>query len=217
MQHYFYNFKTASIIGEFINPKAESEYQTDCKKLIYSSCKNSNKDGRPICKDLLLGNTNNKCYNNDVRSHSDRSKFIIKELINVYPGIKYRSNRMLDKYDTNSANYIPFEDNLSDTVKTYNFNESPDELITNITYGQFVAFWLWKGRNKISTWDAPGIYFESRSISAKDLNLIIKSKYIPTEKEFGEIQSGIEIKKPSINLKLPTPTFRYCISFYPNN
>ena len=36
-------------------------------KLIYYSCKNLNIDGRPNCKDLLLGNTNNKCYNNDVR------------------------------------------------------------------------------------------------------------------------------------------------------
>ena len=215
MQHYFYDFKNASITGEFINPRLSSyaselkileiDEGIECEKLIYYSCKNLNKDGRPICKDLLLGNTNIKCYNNDVRSHLDRSKFIIKELINVYPGIKYRSNRILDTYDSNSGDYIPFEDNLSDTIKSYNFNESPDKLITNITYGQFVAYWLWKNRTDFSYNDA----------NEMDLKSIIDSQYIPSEKEFKLIQNGRDIKHPKETHNLPTPTFRYCISFYP--
>ena len=199
--YFFYDFKTASIAGEFV---AETDEGSECKKLIYFSSKNLDKYGRPICKDLMLGNSNWECYNNDVRSHSDRSKFIIKEHIIVYPGIKFRSNKIIDDYDSESMETIPYEDNLSEKIEKYNFNKNQDKLITNITYGQFVAYWLWKRRknekgSKLSGYDNPLILL-----------------YIPNKKEFEIIQSGKKIKHSEENFEIPTPTFRYCINFYPS-
>ena len=200
--HYFYDFKTASIVGEFV---AETDEGSECEKLTYYSSKNLDKNGRPVCKDLLLGYTNWECLNNDVRSHADRSKFIIKEHINVYPGIKFRNNKIIDNYDSESGETNPFEDNLSENIEKYNFNKNPDKLITNITYGQFVAYWLWKRRIKKQ---------DSKS-TPNSLANPIAMFYIPSEEEFKIIQSGKEIKHPEENFNLPTPTFRYCINFYP--
>ena len=199
--YFFYDFKMASIVGEFI---PETDEGSECKKLIYFSSKNLDKYGRPICKDLMLGNSNWECYNNDVRSHSDRSKFIIKEHIIVYPGIKFRSNKIIDDYDSESRETIPYEDNLSEKIEKYNFNKNPEKLITNITYGQFVAYWLWKRRNsKIES-----------NLSRSENPLILF--YVPSKKEFEIIQSGKKVQHSEENFEIPTPTFRYCINFYPS-
>jgi len=200
LEHYFYDFKTASIIGDFEVSEILVGGNYNCDKK-FISCKGKSKMGKPLTKDLMLGYTNSECYNNDVRSHNDRSRFIIKEIINIYPGIKYKSNILCGGLDENRE-LIPCEDNLDEKISLYDFDSNPEKLITNISYSQFRAYWLWKIRKKKFPIDSE--------------NPLLKY-YIPNEKEFIEIQNNRKIIHKAEFLPLPTPTFRYCIRFYPKD
>ena len=95
-----------------------------------------------------------------------------------------------------------YENQRYNLFKKYNFNQSPESLITAISYPQFVAYWIWKQRQN----EAPKI---------KSKNPIV-SHYIPNETEFLKIQQGKTIYHPKEVYQLPSPVFRYVIEFYKN-
>ena len=88
-EYYWIDFEEASIKGRPLIKKLwNSEYEAD------EEHRETLKDGDvpfPVDpgiqrgKDLDLGYRNNKGQNNAIRGHKDRSRFIVKETINVYP------------------------------------------------------------------------------------------------------------------------------------
>ena len=206
-EHYYYDFKHASVIGNFAQSD-EEDYECPLKKQMRNT--NSSPRGIPLCKDLRLGWTNSDCFNNDVRSHEDRSRFIIHEYISVYPGHISKWNPFCWWYENEGdddyvngdlyGNKVPCIDNSEEEINNYDFDSKPEEQITAITYDQFKAYWMWSIR--------------SRNYPMKNENPLINN-YIPSESEFELIQKGESVIHKEETHKLPTPGFRYCIRFYP--
>lgn len=218
-EYYYYDHKTASI-GPLVQPAEDF----DCKKY-FPECtdKPCKLWQQPIdcfvgCsdflgKDLDLSYVNQRCEATDVFSHTDRSEFIIKDLIAVYPGLDYRwLNKRCDKYcqQGNVYNYetpceeydcdmCPQIDDWENTMpEEYDFDTHPDDLVQGITYDQFRAYWWWWQR-------------ERRKVTSGNPAVL---DYIPTKKEFEKIQKGETVVHPKEILELPTPTFNYVLKFY---
>jgi hypothetical protein len=99
-------------------------------------------------------------------------------------------------------NYVDLHSNTSTTIarfdKEYYQKINSKELITLLTYEQFQSYWHWRIKN--------------RKYALKSENPVIQN-YIPTEEEFVEIQNGRFCYHSEEQHKLPTPTFRYIVTF----
>lgn len=220
-EYYYYDHKTASI-----DPLVQPADDFDCGKY-FPDCadKPCKLWQQPIdcfvgCsdflgKDLDLSYINKRCEATDVFSHIDRSEFIIRDLIAIYPGLDFRwLNKRCDKYcqQGNVYNYetpceeydcemCPQIDDWENTMpEEYDFDTHPDDLVQGLTYYQFRAYWWWwqKERRKVTSGNP------------------VVLDYIPTKKEFENIQQGEMIAHPKETHELPTPTFNYVMKFYKN-
>ncbi|MFN3875499.1 MAG: gliding motility-associated lipoprotein, partial [Flavobacteriales bacterium] len=83
-------------------------------------------------RDLDLGYTNTKGQNNAIRGHSDRSKFIIKEVINVYP------DTLVWVHDFTYSFNEPMTEN-------YFWHPAYDDYpVVGVTWVQATAFNVWR-------------------------------------------------------------------------
>jgi len=167
-------------------------------------------------KNLNLGYLNNLGHYTDVYSHNDRSSFIVRDVLNVYPGIVYREvNKTCKKigvcneYESSSdsldicsmvdCELCPQKFDWENKPKEYDFKASPSDLITAIEYYQYVAYWRWRIRMK--------------KYPIKHPNPVV-SNYIPSKEEFEKIQNEEALIHPKEVHNLPTPSFRYVVKFY---
>ncbi|MCB9194833.1 MAG: hypothetical protein H6600_09685 [Flavobacteriales bacterium] len=225
-EYYFMDFKTASI--EFERNSAKDGF--DCK--IYNA---DNRKWDKHClnepqsvdgfhgyegfrgKDLNLSHVNANCEATDIFSHEDRSQYIIKDIINVYPNVLNGFiNRRCFLKDHSYEFDLPREEFCEhyDCVhcpqpedwdewflnppQEYDFDSQPNALIKEISYAQFRAYWWW--------WNT-----ERR----KEVNgNPVIADYIPSEEEFVKLQNGEDVIHPKEVHELPTPTFNYVMKFY---
>jgi sulfatase modifying factor 1 len=91
-------------------------------------------------KDLDLSYTNVKGQNNAIRGHSDRSKFIIKEVINVYP------DTLCWVHDFTYSFNEPMTEN-------YFWHPAYDDYpVVGVTWQQANAFNVWRTQNMMNAW-----------------------------------------------------------------
>lgn len=218
-EYFFYDFKTASI-----EPRRSTMDNFDCSREYgYNVEKKCIGWDEPIdCfrgnsqflgKDLDLSYVNSRMESQDVFSHEDRSNFIIRDKINIYPGINYRDfNKLSDKYCQwgNVYNYDnpcmeydcemcpQIEDWESEIPSEYDFDTNPDAPVQGLTYYQFRAYWWWwnKERRKVVKGNP------------------VIADYIPSKDEFLKIQNGESVIHPKEVHELPSPTFNYVVKFY---
>jgi formylglycine-generating enzyme required for sulfatase activity len=221
-EYYYYDHKTA-VIGPFRSGDMDKSYCSsmypDCEE---KECIDWGPDidcylgsERFLGKDLDMSYVNSKCESNDVFSHQDRSAFIIKDLMNIYPGINYRwfskrcdlncqygdiydEDNPCRNYDCEMCPQIEDWENL--IVEEYDFDSNPNDLVQGITYYQFRAYWWWWNQERRKS---------------KDGNPVI-ADYMPSEEEFNQLWNGKSVTHPKETHQLPTPTFRYVIKFYSN-
>lgn len=217
--YYYYDHKTASI-----DPLVQPAEDFDCKKY-FPDCadKPCKLWESPIAcfkgcrdflgKDLDLSYINQRCEATDVFAHTDRAEFIIRDQIAIYPGLDYRNlNKRCDKYCQGGILYnyddpceeydcemCPQIDDWENAIpEEYDFDSHPDDLVQGLTYYQFRAYWWWWRR-------------ERRKVTSGNPAIL---DYIPTKKEFKEIQKGEIVVHPKETHALPTPTFNYVLKFY---
>ncbi|MBK9758472.1 MAG: SUMF1/EgtB/PvdO family nonheme iron enzyme [Flavobacteriales bacterium] len=95
-------------------------------------------------RDLDLSYTNTKGQNNAIQGHSDRSKFIIKEVINVFP------DTLCWVHDFTYAYNEPM-------TKNYFWHPAYDDYpVVGITWQQANAFNVWRTQNMMNAWLAAG-------------------------------------------------------------
>ncbi|MBS1582516.1 MAG: SUMF1/EgtB/PvdO family nonheme iron enzyme [Bacteroidetes bacterium] len=91
-------------------------------------------------RDLDLSYTNSKGGNNAIRMHSDRSKFIIKEVINVFP------DTLTWVHDFTYSYNEPMTEN-------YFWHPAYDDYpLVGITWQQARAFNVWRTQNMMNAW-----------------------------------------------------------------
>lgn len=91
-------------------------------------------------KDLDLSYTNVKGQNNAIRGHSDRSKFIIKEIINVFPDTLAWVHDFTYSYNEPMA-------------KNYFWHPAYDDYpLVGVTWQQSNAFNVWRSQNMMNAW-----------------------------------------------------------------
>jgi hypothetical protein len=81
---------------------------------------------------------------------------------------------------------------------SYYHRNNSDDLIQEITYNQFQCYWHWR--------------YKIKRFAVKNNNPVIQN-YIPTEEEFFEIQKGRSCYHSEEQHNIPTPTFRYIVTF----
>ena len=118
--------------GNLSNPSLEPQHR-DLKNPVHPFT------GEPVGQNLDMGHFNKKGQNNALRSHDDRSRFIIDEVINVYPDtlcwvrdFTYSFNDPM----TNMYFWHPAYDNYP---------------VVGITWVQAKAFCIWRTQ-KLNTW-----------------------------------------------------------------
>lgn len=118
--------------GNYANPSLDPQHR-DLKNPVHPFT------GEPVGQDLDEGYFNKKGQNNAIRSHEDRSRFIIEEVINVYPDtlcwvrdFTYSFNDPM----TNMYFWHPAYDNYP---------------VIGITWVQARAFCVWRTQ-KLNTW-----------------------------------------------------------------
>ena len=95
-------------------------------------------------RDLDLSYTNTKGQNNAIQGHSDRSKFIIKEVINVFP------DTLCWVHDFTYAYNEPM-------TKNYFWHPAYDDYpVVGISWQQANAFNVWRTQNMMNAWLAAG-------------------------------------------------------------
>jgi hypothetical protein len=224
LEQYFYDFKTAAITIDRLPTNefnVEGCYVCDEKQFLESGrvnnkCLRSNGTISRLGKDLNLSNLNRFYESTDVYAHKDRSRFIVKDIINVYPKVNHKHinsicwkgchdlselnlnyDELLQYYDFKLCPQYP---NWNIIPEEYDFKSNPNALIQDITYHQFVAYWRWR--------------IQKSTLPKNDENPVV-SNYIPSEEEFLMIQSGENVMHQEEVHNLPTPTFRYVVKFYP--
>ena len=154
-------------------------------------------------KDLTLDWLNEDCQSASVRSHEDRSRFIIHERINVYPGVECHMNKLrcYDEYgyDKGGTDTCCVRD-WDLRVEEYDFTSNPDAPVQQLTYRQAVAYYQWLKREQ--------------GYIVKHDNVLIKN-YIPSMAEFEKLQAGEQVSHPKEVHPLPSKPFRYTVKFYP--
>lgn len=224
-EYYFYDLKTASI--ELERRPAKDGF--DCKVWKADTCKwdktclNDPEAYKMFQgyehfqgKDLNLSHINARCEATDVFSHEDRSQFIIKDILNVYPGVivgyphrrcVYNMNAYYDAPEEEICKYIDcemcpqpasWEEFEMNPPKEYDFDSNPEALVSGLSYEQFRAYWWWWNRER------------RKKVTG---NPVI-ADYIPSEEEFIKIQKGETVVHPKEVHALPTPTFNYVMKFY---
>lgn len=150
------------------------------------------------CKDNDLGWTNIRGHGTGVMTHYDRSEFIIKERVNVYPGTDCHMMNSLDERssglwecDTCCLGY------LLDEVQPYDFESDPNAQITEISYKQAIAYYHWRLRR-----------------SGHPTNNPVLLTIFPTEEQWEQVKNGQNVVLPEVTLEYPTPVFRYTMHFY---
>lgn len=220
-QQWFYNFKSASLEGVRI-PDSIYGYDRGLIKgqvglpidMNYRSSLDS--CNWPVGKGLSLSFINSNQQSTDVHAHEDRSAYIVYDLMNIYPSINHRNHsKICIKNCQMSGEQMPKNlEELCENVdcklcpqiydwdfmpKEYDFQIEPKALIMSLTYYQFQAYWWWKMRKG--------------EFPVKHENPIIEN-YMPSKKEFAEIQTGVKVVHPAETHSLPTPGFRCEIIYY---
>jgi hypothetical protein len=170
---------------------------------------------RHFGKDLSLSNLNVKGNSTDVYAHVARSRFIRHEKLLVYPTINFKWSNLCFKGSNchgqenvtaeNQCKILDCEEcgeqyGMFDSItKLYDFESDPNAQIKVITFSQFKAYWWWKMRKG--------------EFPVKHENPIIEN-YMPSKKEFAEIQTGAKVVHPAETHSLPTPGFRCEIIYY---
>ena len=222
VKQFYYDFKTAAIEVERIPGDNGSYYRDPLIKDKVSLIRNAPDNcfrgsyNGALGKNLNIGYLNDLGQVTDVYAHADRGSFIIRDVLSIYPGVIYRQvnvdcrikgNCYEDQYYSDSLRYCqvidcklcPQKYDWEIVPNEYDFKSSPKALITSIEYFQYVAYWRWRIRN--------------RDFSIKNENPVI-SNYIPSKEEFFKIQKGESITHAKELHGLPTPSFRYLVSFY---
>src|SRR5690606_432191 len=131
-------------LADMYYPESERFYrrkQIDTRKLMpeyywIDPTEAARKSGR----DRDLGYTNVKGQKTDIRSHSDRSKFIIKEVINIYP------DTLSWVHDFTYSYNEPMTEN-------YFWHPAYDDYpLVGITWSQAKAFNVWRTQNMMNAW-----------------------------------------------------------------
>lgn len=189
----------------------------DTRKIFYTySWMYYNKDSLQQKKNLNLSYYSNLYYSH-VYSMEDRSEFIIREHLNIFPGYDARDLNKLEESIVKQQIEIFDKENYKNGKNT----PLPDSL--NAHSDKYVGNWKWELDSitevKILFYDfkaAPNdpitaINFEQAKAYYHWKNEI---PYIPTKEEWQQIQKGInpyEVKE----LEVPGPFFRYVIRVYP--
>jgi formylglycine-generating enzyme required for sulfatase activity len=185
-EYYWYDLKKANALGEQVANKRNSK--TD--PILY------NYKGKNKRLDYLnsIGHTNN------VLGHQDRSRCIIKELINVYPGIACYTNLYDCDFEKDSCPSCKFD--FKNRVDEYDFKTNPGALIKNITYHQAKAYYHWRIR-------------EHKNKKLQKGENPIYSQIIPTEVQWNKIMKGETVTLTPEKIQYPTPRFRYVVRVFP--
>ncbi len=145
-----------------------------------------------------------------VFSHEDLSRYIIREKLNVYPGLKCREcnlicinehgdiygDELIGKCDKCVNFGVPFP-----KESMYDFKSNPEALVQNLTYDQAIAFYHWSYVKGYRTpKDSP-----------------IPEFYCPSKEEFEKVQKGEKIPVKNIKVEYPTPLFRYVVHVFSKN
>lgn len=201
-RYYDMNFDLASqdgqmVVGESYYSGSPYECDKGVLELLFKKY-NAHEPG----KDLLLTNSNRKCQNADVRSVSDRSRFIESNIVSVYPGYDCFSNSYCDgpdysyNYDSCCIGMIDYE---TTRIPEYDFITNPDESV-KINYRQAYAYYVWKTKQEGFIVKTDEKLFEN---------------YVPSEDEWIKIQARENVTHSAEKYFLPTPTFTYTLKFYP--
>ncbi|MCB0478636.1 MAG: hypothetical protein KDC84_10755 [Crocinitomicaceae bacterium] len=143
-----------------------------------------------------------------VFSNDDLSRFNIREIINVYPGLRCRECNSIcidqhgDIYGDELIGKCDKCVNFGEPVTKegiYDFKSNPDGLVQNLTYDQAIAFYHWSYVKGFRTPDESPI----------------PEFYCPSVDEFEKVQKGEKIPVKNIKVEYPTPLFRYVVHVYP--
>ena len=219
IEQYYFDFKTAAIDFDK-TPYRETLDMNKCGYKFLLNYRNTHSEylrGRTLenlGKNLNLSHVNQNCRSTDIYCNQDRSQFIEKDIINVYPGTDYKrtcknyhhNGKSLESMNTKDSSLyfdcFSYSKDLDwDSIpQEYDFKTNPNALIQNITYFQFLAYWRWR--------------IQQGELPNNNENPAI-SHYIPSEDEFLKIQAGENVVHAEETHQLPTPTFRYVVKFYP--
>ena len=226
LAQYFYDFKTASLeLPKIKGNQQQIKWSENCdQNKVYITNQIPEFDAyrgldrAELGKDLDLSTWNGFCETSDVHSHQDRSRFIIQDILSVYPTVKHREVNMVCLKDNVSEEDFWYGERDSVSVckmanceecpqywdwesvpDEYDFTSQPKALIKEISYYQFVAYWRWRIHEKRPAF--------------KCANPVV-SNYIPSKEEFYKIQNGEKISHQAESHVIPTPTFRCSISFF---
>lgn len=166
-------------------------------------------NGKWMGRALALSDKNNEFWSGGVRRHEDYSRFIIKEKVNIYPGIEcFDCNKIcgneIDDKDMSTVwpkvleLICPDAEEMKEVKEFYDFDTEPNALIQEITYTQALAYYNWKNNQRpLAQGENP-----------------IDSNLLPNEEEFKRIQNGETIVLPAQEVEYPTPVFRYVIHVF---
>lgn len=131
-------------LADMYYPESERFYrrkEIDTRKLMFEYYWIDLKEAaRKSGRDLDLGYTNTKGGKTSIMGHSDRSKFIIKEVINVYP------DTLSWVHDFTYAYNEPMTEN-------YFWHPAYDDYpVVGITWSQAKAFNVWRTQNMMNAW-----------------------------------------------------------------
>ena len=140
----YYGEEEREALADMYYAQSEQFYrrkEIDTRKLMFEYYWIDLKEAaRKAGRDLDLSYTNTKGQNNAIRGHSDRSKFIIKEIINVYPDtLAWTHDFTYSFNDPMTKNYFwhPAYDNYP---------------IVGVTWTQCNAFNVWRTQNLMNGW-----------------------------------------------------------------
>ncbi len=203
----YYNFKLAAPLGEL--KEARHGYETGYETCPYFKpleipYNKAAKRYEELGKDLSLGYVNSLCRNNSVRSHMDRSRFIIYERISIYPEMQCVSNYFCKEYDWEEKGRADCCTEFFEGKRApeYDFTSEPKASMTNINYEQAHAYYCWKQKK------------DGYIVKHDD---VLIANYIPSEEEWKRIQKGQKVVHPGKTYQMPTPVFRYTMKFYPRH
>ena len=159
-------------------------------------------------RNLMLSIPESQFWGGGVRRHSDESIFIIREAVNIYPGIRCRDCNSICGYELEDKDIsthwpkvekqiCPDNDRLMEIKEFYNFDSEPDALIQLITYDQALAYYNWKYHRVLPKGESTLYY-----------NLL------PSEEEFKRVQNGEMVIYKAEEIPYPTPVFRYVIHVF---
>ena len=194
--HYWWDHKSSAILGEYkLWPPYEPGRTREEPRHYYTSKIDSLND--PIGLTLDLGYENSLGYSAGVRSHEDRSRFIIQESASLYPGINCRRTRLLCNRDETVCKGCPDKEifNTPDRIEPYDFEECASCPIQTITWNQARAYYHWyvykkKGYQKLGKKNPT-------------------QTMLPTKEQWEKSQKGEKVVLPARTIEIPAPVFRY--------